>query len=817
MASKPRVSVTITADSTGYTAAVNKAKGQLIEFGQVSKKVSHGTITDVQAISGGLRTIDGSIQNNIRSAERYLASIKGVGAAFQLIYPGIGLIAVGALVARGVTELTNFIKKTREAGAEFQRSFQEIENASRLSNDELAKTNINLENQIAKLTGKHENVLAAELIEARIEADHLADSAAAAAKQIKDLLDKNKAGILSNIFLNKGVTTDVFGNLTNFQNLKDQARQDQSDALHRGDKTGTDAAQKQYEQLLKNERAYIQDQIKLRTSFIDETYQGVKVRQSYVAEHGNQDTNLTALRAAQNLNYDQSDRIAEDAQNHKDSGKLKGIEDAKNYADKARQAQEKAAREMKQRMDDQLATAKQDHLVSVAEEAQYWVSALAAVKGGSEPMFALRLEINKRLAELGQEQRKNLERFQGFKLPESVKTEQPFDIKTAAGDTKEQVTAQEEAALATAKQNAEYAEAVLRIKEAAGEISKLDAAQQLASIHAKEYVDQVAAIQGSIDFWQTAPDSPERNKHLDDARRRIGTLGAENHITGMQDKDAIDSHNAFGAWHDALNQFVQESRDTASQFVNIWTPAVASVNEEIVKILSTRHNYGVRREFGNIGAGIFSGVAKTGLQKAEGSVMSALGFGGKPDGTQSKPLFIKDVDKAAGAAASAGGKIGGWLNGILGKVFGHGGTSVSKSNDPGIASKAVGFLGGLASKAFGAMGGSSASDGDFDGFYSGQGFADGGMPPVGMASLVGENGPELFVPHTAGTVVPNHMLGGGGIHFHPGAIDARGASDPAAVEAAVQRGIRKAIPTNAAAAIHAQHEMQQRKAPSQRR
>jgi len=38
-------------------------------------------------------------------------------------------------------------------------------------------------------------------------------------------------------------------------------------------------------------------------------------------------------------------------------------------------------------------------------------------------------------------------------------------------------------------------------------------------------------------------------------------------------------------------------------------------------------------------------------------------------------------------------------------------------------------------------------------------FADGGSPPVGQASLVGERGPELFVPKTAGTIIPNNMLG----------------------------------------------------------
>jgi phage-related minor tail protein len=37
-------------------------------------------------------------------------------------------------------------------------------------------------------------------------------------------------------------------------------------------------------------------------------------------------------------------------------------------------------------------------------------------------------------------------------------------------------------------------------------------------------------------------------------------------------------------------------------------------------------------------------------------------------------------------------------------------------------------------------------------------FASGGQPPVGMPSLVGEKGPELFIPHTAGTIIPNNQL-----------------------------------------------------------
>jgi len=37
-------------------------------------------------------------------------------------------------------------------------------------------------------------------------------------------------------------------------------------------------------------------------------------------------------------------------------------------------------------------------------------------------------------------------------------------------------------------------------------------------------------------------------------------------------------------------------------------------------------------------------------------------------------------------------------------------------------------------------------------------FASGGEPPVGMPALVGEKGPELFIPRTAGTIIPNNQL-----------------------------------------------------------
>jgi len=73
------------------------------------------------------------------------------------------------------------------------------------------------------------------------------------------------------------------------------------------------------------------------------------------------------------------------------------------------------------------------------------------------------------------------------------------------------------------------------------------------------------------------------------------------------------------------------------------------------------------------------------------------------------------------------------------------------------------LIGGFG-KAFGtsASGGERKGLGGFIGGVLGGLFANGGRPPVGKASVVGERGPELFVPKVAGTIIPNNALGGGG-------------------------------------------------------
>ena len=62
---------------------------------------------------------------------------------------------------------------------------------------------------------------------------------------------------------------------------------------------------------------------------------------------------------------------------------------------------------------------------------------------------------------------------------------------------------------------------------------------------------------------------------------------------------------------------------------------------------------------------------------------------------------------------------------------------------------------------FGGGGGQIGGVGTLGPNYGIKQFANGGVPPVGRPSLIGERGPELFMPGIRGTVIPNGGFGGG--------------------------------------------------------
>ena len=96
------------------------------------------------------------------------------------------------------------------------------------------------------------------------------------------------------------------------------------------------------------------------------------------------------------------------------------------------------------------------------------------------------------------------------------------------------------------------------------------------------------------------------------------------------------------------------------------------------------------------------------------------------------------------------------------KTFGEAMTGVlNRIRDKILDAQIDKLIGGFG-EAFGAgaSGGEKKGLGGFLGGILGGLFANGGQPPVNKISVVGERGPELFVPTSKGTIIPNGGFGG---------------------------------------------------------
>ena len=113
------------------------------------------------------------------------------------------------------------------------------------------------------------------------------------------------------------------------------------------------------------------------------------------------------------------------------------------------------------------------------------------------------------------------------------------------------------------------------------------------------------------------------------------------------------------------------------------------------------------------------------------------------------------------------------------KTFGEAMTGVlNRIRDKILDAQIDKLIGGFG-EAFGkgASGGEKKGLGGFLGGLLGGLFANGGQPPVNKISVVGERGPELFVPTTKGTIIPNGGFGGDSVtNVITVNVDAKGSS-----------------------------------------
>jgi hypothetical protein len=687
------------------------------------------SIPQTAAASAAIRTLEGGMNNNVRAAERFLSTTLGLGPVLQALFPIAGGLAFMEIIGRmgekvmelaqnwgGVKDAEEAAMKALQA-ADTEGITQAQEHAQMVLREQIANVGIGTRPQERGAAEASVRTMAS-LADAKTRLDDLNDRVANAQKQIQDE-DLVKRSQQKRLVTNYGTAPGPFDPTKNPVPVYEPT---------------TDA--KFAEQRLRELRANMSTDLGARRDALQEMH-------TLTAEE--------ALRR-QELSEGQSRADREEAQKRL-----------------------QAARQ-------QLEAIKAAHSVTLEEEAAFWQKLADGAKRGSALYNAALMEANKARAEIVKQTQQavvnaaiqNLEAMRAGDSSSDRISAAVTESWTAAQRRDEQTRKQLEESASRAFESAEQqrkaadriAEESIRLQVASGQLSREAGAQALQRLHEESFAGFSAA---AASFSAQFPNLP-----VPGAAQAV----RDHSLQSMQDQAAAEASTALGALRESADKLTQQFLDLPAHLQQLFAATVSGFNNSIASAItspshsSQEYRSGILNALGGQFRSVGSRDIESALQLGEGALFSTLGFGkatGKPDGSQSNPLWVRLTAGAAGSAASTG---------------------ASALSDTAAGSMLLAAMG-----ARGAAGTSGASAGSFlstvlpEVLTKIPFMATGGSLSSNMPAIVGERGPELFVPSSAGRIVPNDALGGGtaDTHLH---IDARGATDPAATEMSIHRALR---------------------------
>lgn len=302
------------------------------------------------------------------------------------------------------------------------------------------------------------------------------------------------------------------------------------------------------------------------------------------------------------------------------------------------------------------------------------------------------------------------------------------------------------------------------------------------------------ALLTSTQVLDAALGSAQREIYITDTRRealeklngefRAGAIDAKNYRAaagklGGDTEDIDRAVNVYGTFKDKLienNEYIKKSiKGAANTFSKEFTEAFVQAKNPLEafknffgNILSDIANRMVKQHLADPLSEALIGMAEQVIgSKGDGKVGTIMTEGMNATGDDivdtMKSVGSKLMD-VMGISADGISDIFSGMSDSLGDMF------------SGLFDWIMDGIGSIGSSMGGLGGGGDMFGGIISSIGSFLGFADGGRPPVGQASLVGENGPELFVPDSGGTIVPNDQMGSGSndplvVNFNLNAID----------------------------------------------
>lgn len=841
------ITIVLSVNKAGWTQSLQDAQRQLDVLSGKSRTAgkavrkfgqnTHGATAAAMMLEGNLNSLAWAIGPVVEKS-------KLLSSALKMAFPTIGAIAFTAVISQGILKLRSFMQTADQMPQKIKNDWGSLTLSADTANDALVVTNDKLQEQIALLEKKRPNALKTELDEARVAADKLVQSLYEANAKMASLLKADRVGALQSAASNEAPTASVAGSIKSINQKIATLGAEYHLALRNGDAADANRLLAQMRATEKYGISWASMMLHGRrgVTVLDtlSNPQGVpggagNDLMSFLGLGGLLDPRLKfnsidflskASRrtlgfiprqdAVKAVVVGAENKWADEIASYRDSNAIvssqKELADLKDrqraahdHTDAAKKSQEAARKRREAYAKAQAAmvtgwktdfdAARAARAMTLPQQAEWW-TARAEMSSASPKAFAYALgqaqkviaAANEKLASPTGWRNANLGPIHGrLSAPPSIPRNLSDHVtvirqlQTAGWNTMQSVQKMASAVHATNNQLALY-----RISAAAarGEITQLDAASATAGIHQRQYNQAMRQFSFEIRSVENAPSTAMTPKERAATINRLELQRGRYQVSAMQvaQQDAM----ANGQWkpgstmvavHNALDEFVLAVRDSSGKIAEIVTGTVEGVNQTLSgAIMAHSYNaYEWRRNMANALGGEARRVGAQGLNlalsHAEGGLLSRFGFGhtGKRGESAARPLYVHEVGAAANASS------------VMTKLAGAG-------------AKAGGVLGLVGSA--------------FQGFFAG-----GGTVLPGLPAIVGERGPELFVPHTAGRIVPNNQLGGGDTHIH---VDARGAHDPAAVEAAVHRGIAQAAPHIVGASVRAVHEHRSR-IPTNRR
>ncbi len=797
------IAVQITLDGKNYSSAAGKVvalnkqiQKSVEDAGKSLESYGHSTVSQMQASSAAIRAFENPLGNNLRAVERFMTIIPGVGTALKAAFPVVGAVAFGAVIVESAKKVQEFISHLRAIPATVSMGAQTIQASMTSTNDELAVAIDRIEMANAKLEHKPINGLQLTLDEAAVAGDKLNAVLLQSNKEVQDLLKQSStSGFIAQLIGNQASTAKTDDMVAQYNNRLKDIHGTGIDERYgaQGDQAKIAAAEA-------NERAATR---KAAVDLVKQTSAQLAANQSKVQQNimnagrfDSDNSHLNTVRQAaqsQILNIDQTNR--EEAGQKKNADDIEAkqkADDAKRAASEASAALRKAQEQVVQSMNAWHESFQNSAVRSAQDEMNFWAEQVVALGNGSKKYATAHTEAFKHLAESRQgvmrstaEEQKKWQDATGY-TDQYGDPQHPVDIATryspdlskdsdalrgmteAGKQSVERLKTMNQGIDLTRAFNDSIAEQKLALAAASGQMSAHDVAIQKMALHTKQYLDLV-----------------ERMHKLGKSQGDIDRAGQDYTLEHNDDQASVLNTSFKGQWESTLNQMSNDFKDFGTELTGNFKQTIGNINGEIVKLLTTRHTngYDTRQQFKSIGKEAFSGIADTGLKGIEGYGISGLQkFFGKsakaPDGSAASPFHVimaSVAGAATGGVKSAVSGVGNFVPSVLGPLKSAGSS-----------------IGGLLGSAF-------------QGF-----FADGGDVTANRPMVVGERGAEMFVPHVAGSIIPNNKLGGSTMHHHWN-IDARGATNPGEVERAAMRAVMKAAPHIQKSSVKATHEYARRR------